>query len=351
MSVCLCVLVCVGTCVLVCVPVCACVCGYLCAYLCERTWVCAWVCACVCVLAALTALCLPSMPKRRRLSERALNKLCQEGTKAQLQATRWTASNKLLLEVGKEDFESRKERSAWYGVLCASRCRSRANEPALVCARETPPNVVLVKDTPPSDVLMPGQVSESDDGTVPSPSKRCTSTMHTPETKAVQSSVASVARTASTTASTASTIASTIVDTKSPDVVTCATRTTTPSHMTPNSFEPRRAPPKRRLEYTLGRQVTGDELQVRRSKLEPDVIFTEQGKKLGWGLFMPDDRGGWTEDLVVDGAHVRHVRAGDQEAWQTAGDYSMEDLYRPGYARTHAHTLTHTSIYQSHPHT
>ena len=37
---------------------------------------------------------------------------------------------------------------------------------------------------------------------------------------------------------------------------------------------------------------------------------------VGLGLFLPPNRGGWTEDLVFDGPGVAHILASKQEPWQ-----------------------------------
>ena len=52
---------------------------------------------------------------------------------------------------------------------------------------------------------------------------------------------------------------------------------------------------------------------------------------MGYGLFLPHNRGGWTEDLVFDGPGVQHILSAQQETWQREGNYSIEDLYNKGY--------------------
>ena len=52
---------------------------------------------------------------------------------------------------------------------------------------------------------------------------------------------------------------------------------------------------------------------------------------MGHGLFLPENRGGWTEDLVFDGAGVQHILSSQQKRWQLQGNYSIEDQYEKGY--------------------
>ena len=54
-------------------------------------------------------------------------------------------------------------------------------------------------------------------------------------------------------------------------------------------------------------RVPQSKLVVRNSMQAPDPSFTARGKKLGRGLFMPRNVGGWTEDLVLQGPDVLHL--------------------------------------------
>ena len=59
-----------------------------------------------------------------------------------------------------------------------------------------------------------------------------------------------------------------------------------------------------------------------------DAFF---GEALGFGVFLPPNRGGWTEDLLFTGAGVQHIKLSHQSAWQVSGKYSIHDSWRTGY--------------------
>lgn len=52
---------------------------------------------------------------------------------------------------------------------------------------------------------------------------------------------------------------------------------------------------------------------------------------MGFGLFIPENRAGWTEDLLFDGPDVLHILASEQSGWQIRGNYSITDRWNEGY--------------------
>ena len=62
-------------------------------------------------------------------------------------------------------------------------------------------------------------------------------------------------------------------------------------------------------------------------QVQPDPRF--RGQPLGFGLFVPVQRFGWTEDLVFRGVGVDHIHASAMEDWQV--QYSIEDRYVEGH--------------------
>lgn len=98
------------------------------------------------------------------------------------------------------------------------------------------------------------------------------------------------------------------------------------------------------------------DLWVRRSLVEEDKYFTKKGLSRGWGLFLPEDRGGvdpwvgawvvmvvvvtgwfghplfvcagWTEELAFTGPHVMHVSYDQIMPWQR--EYAIQDTFQEG---------------------
>ena len=64
------------------------------------------------------------------------------------------------------------------------------------------------------------------------------------------------------------------------------------------------------------------------SQVQTDDIFG--GGPVGFGLFLPPNRGGWTEDLVFKGPGVRNIPGSEQEPWQLAGRYSITNIHQKG---------------------
>ena len=56
-----------------------------------------------------------------------------------------------------------------------------------------------------------------------------------------------------------------------------------------------------------------------------------EGEPVGYGLFLPNHRGGWTEDFVFGGPHVQHILCSKQSRWQLDGNYSIADRWDVGY--------------------
>ena len=52
---------------------------------------------------------------------------------------------------------------------------------------------------------------------------------------------------------------------------------------------------------------------------------------VGFGLFIPENRAGWTEDLLFDGPDVEHILDSEQSSWQIRGNYSITDRWNEGY--------------------
>ena len=61
--------------------------------------------------------------------------------------------------------------------------------------------------------------------------------------------------------------------------------------------------------------------------MDHDPAFVGQSR--GLGLFLPGNRGGWTEDLIFDGPGVQHIKASEQAPWQEP--YSICDNDNDGY--------------------
>ena len=115
--------------------------------------------------------------------------------------------------------------------------------------------------------------------------------------------------------------------------------------------------------YSSTRQLTYEskigfgDLWVRRSMVEEDKYFTKRGLRRGFGLFVPDDRGGmdpwvgawmvmvvvvsgwfchpllvragWTDELAFTGPpHVMHVSYDQIQTWQR--EYAIQDTFQDG---------------------